>query len=540
MSAARSDAVRRPCCGRRRSAFSLAELMIAVMLLGLGLLFIAAALPVGIDYTRRNLDAGDAQAAGQEALTLLRSRVRTSQNLVAPGVPVVTYHRADQIVRPRNADGTADNLYEPLIKVRPLVMANVLAEQDDNRQPGTAVLDPTEVLITAWYLAQGLATTSKEVDPPNPRLGLNPAPRFVLTGPLHAPLRDVPLAPIRPTERVFPFVRPLAADQIDPRILVRDPRRMIGYRPPDDSEWQAVLERRIAWTAFYRRVSYRRDPGRDGQFFTPDDVLQSDPLRYEFIVVVTRRPTPRHRFAVQRFDRNNIRDFREPEAAAPGAFVANGPYGSATVAPVPWLVVLTKIEPELKRRQDYDFYIPPAPGPQLRQRVAERYLTDSFRDTPPARLTFRCKPQVGQLLPPGSILIPARNDWAPNLLNAGAGFPGQPPRADYGFVPGAPDALPIYRVIERPDLRTLVVENNGYYPWNRLDRWNEQVAAGMPFWVIPPAFVSRDANGQPIFEQTSPILAVVRQVVTLPELPAEVFGLSAAGGGAGGAGGRVP
>lgn len=528
------------------AAFSLAELMIAVMLLGLGLLFIAAALPVGIDYTRRNLDAGDARAAADEALALLRARVRTSRNLVAPGVPGATYHRADHIFRPRHTDGTADDLYEPVIKVRPLVMGNVLAERDGDRQAGAAVIDPAEATILAWlFAAFGGRADSGEADVPAPRLGLNPVPRFIVSGPLHAPLRDVPFAPVRPTERVFPFVRPMPgrSDSTDPQLLVSDPQRFLRYDAPNVAEWRQTLERRIAWAAFYRRVSYRREPGPDGHFrFSPqdppDDVLSDDPLRYEFIVVVTRRPTPQHRFAVQQAE-PNLRAFQRPRAVTPGTFTGNLPYGSACVAPVPWLVVMKDIEPVMRARQTYDVYLPPpGPGPTLNQRVPQRYLLDAFRNNPPPRLTFHCRPEVGQLLPPGSILIPARNDWAPNALNAGGGNPMLPPRAEFGFVPSAPDALPIYRVIERPDDRTLIVENNGYYPWNLQDRWTEQIAAGMPFWVIPPPFVSRDSDGQPIFEQTSPILAVVRQVVTLPELPDRIFGISATGGGPGG--GRVP
>jgi len=511
---------------RRRvaPAFSLAELMIAVMLLGLGLLFIAAALPVGIDYTRRNLDAGDARSAADEALALLRARVRTSENLVAPGVPRATYHRADHIFRPRRADGSADDLYEPVIKVRPLVLGNVLAERDGNREPGTPVIDPTEAVVTLWYQALG-RVTSAEADVAAPRLGLNPA-RFAVSGPLHALLRDVPFAPIRPTERVFPLVRPAATDATDPLDVLRElqPATPVPYRPPDASEWRQVLERRIAWTAFYRRVSYRRTippaGGRGGE-------LLDDPLRYEFIVVVARRPTPQHRYAVQDASRG-IDSFRTPRAVTPGTFAAGAPYGALCVAPVPWLVVFREFEPLLRRGRDYDYYLR---GPGALQ-TGERYLRQSLRDSPPARLTFRCSPEVGRLLAPGSILIPARNDWRPS------GLPNALPQL--GFVPGAPDTMPIYRVVQRPDLTTVVVENNGYYPWNFQDRWARQMADQMPFWVIPPPFVSRDANGQPIFEQTSPILTVVRQVIRLPQLPQQIFGITSGAGGPGGGGGRVP
>ena len=110
----------------------------------------------------------------------------------------------------------------------------------------------------------------------------------------------------------------------------------------------------------------------------------------------------------------------------------------------------------------------------------------------------------------GSIFIPAVNDqrYVPSPIGVAQLV---------GFVPSAPESLPIYEVVERPDDTTVVVKNNGYYPW--LNPGVAGLNAGaFPVWVIPPAFVERDSNGQPVYERTSPILKVVRRTVTLREI----------------------
>ncbi len=524
---------RRPPAARDacRRAFSLAEMLIAIMLLGLGLLFIAAALPVGIDYTRRNLDSGEASAAAREALEILARQVRTSHELAARSLAGQnTYARLDAIVRPRQSDPQSPNLvfapddgYEPLLKVRALVMGNLLAEPVGSRRAGEPIVDPVEAIARA-YVSRLVTPTAqnryKEVDyfgSLEPVLALNPA-RFASAGRFHTAMRGIPRAAVHPLERVFPPVRAWSADRLNPLTLLNRPSLLWTYEPPQPGEYRAALDRRIAWTAFYRRVSYRRDPGPDGNLATPDDIPADDPLRYEFIVVITRRPTLNHRFAVQNVPGPGLRWFQQPVAAAGDAL--GSPYGSSCIAPVPWLVVFTGFEPQLRAGQEYA-YRQVVTGPNRSQ--VERYLQAGFRDAQPPRLVFRCREEVGRLLPPGSVLIPARNDWYPNAAV------NRLPQV--GFVPSVPDGLPVYRVIERPDATTVVVDNNGYYPWISTDNWTRQSAAALPFWVIPPSFVTRDAGGQPIFEQTTPVVQVVRQVVTLTELRAPpVAGFGPTGG----------
>ena len=55
--------------------FSLAELMIAIGILGVGLLMIAGAFPVGLDQTRQGVELLTSQRVFNEAITTLRTRV---------------------------------------------------------------------------------------------------------------------------------------------------------------------------------------------------------------------------------------------------------------------------------------------------------------------------------------------------------------------------------------------------------------------------------------------------------------------------------
>jgi prepilin-type N-terminal cleavage/methylation domain-containing protein len=150
------------------SAFSLAELMIALVILGLGLLFIAAALPVGLEYTRQTVDLANADAAGEYALEQLETNLRTSIRLYDWGIADPTganvFRRLDNIHRPRGYDPGStppryplDKTYEPLFKVRPLAMGNVRV---GSVPPGETreIVDDVEATISAYIRALGGAT----------------------------------------------------------------------------------------------------------------------------------------------------------------------------------------------------------------------------------------------------------------------------------------------------------------------------------------------------------------------------------------------
>ena len=207
-------------------------------------------------------------------------------------------------------------------------------------------------------------------------------------------------------------------------------------------------------------------------------------------MVAARRPSVNHRFAQQDWTQPLNLPLAYPDVGAP--------VGPDRLAPVPWLVVFQAL--------------PVPPVFFTDGQSGDRFFDTSFPGDAPT-LRFTCTQEVGRLLPEGSILIPAVNDDRP-----GGTQPPPPPAPNRfaGFVPHAPDALPIYEVVERPDEFTVIVKNNGFYPW--VNTATGCGAQHWPVWVIPPAFRERDSTGQPVFERRSPILAVARRYIRLREI----------------------
>jgi hypothetical protein len=192
--------------------------------------------------------------------------------------------------------------------------------------------------------------------------------------------------------------------------------------------------------------------------------------------------------------------------------------GADRLVPEPWLVsfgptgndpsVNNAWAPVLQPGTDFD-YVPTSSQQVFLEGKSDRVLRSSFARIPTLR--FFCNSAVGRLLPVGSYVIPAvNNDFGPIPKPTD-------PVADVryvGFIPHSPEQMPIWRVVDRPDENTVVVESNGVYPW---------VAPGVPpqlflCWVVPPAFTQRDGAGQPIFEDRSPILSLTRRVIRVPEI----------------------
>jgi len=514
-----------------RAAFSLAELMIALVVLGLGLLFIAAALPAGIEYARRNADLAAAEAAGLEALNTLELYVRTSRVIVFNSSNPSAWRRADSIVRPRLQHPSKTDVYllatdpnvpdppgpidyEPIIKVRPFVMRNVGASA--NRR-AWHVVDDTEAAVAAYLQSVlNIAPNPLETD----------VPPF---------LRDLPVCPA--TVRFYPPVQSVTRFRVedffgdraayrtfDPRTdsSLQVPAGQPDFDPVHDGvdvarqELEQCLGRRIAWAAFYRRVSYPKwTAGTDG-LFASDDSDQSeapidgtgDPLLYEFIMVVTLRPTEQHRYPMQDLT-GGISAFVRPRALAENA--GTDISGSDRLAPTPWLVVFQNLHEYRGVGTGGDDVV------RGNQQTGERVVNPGAPQAAQreVRLRFNCRPELGALLPVGSKLIPARNDYRSTAL-VGNGIPaGRQGRV--GFVPSSPDTLPIFTVIERPDLRTIVVESDGFFPWQARGTHNNPDVE-FPFWIIPPPFVERGSDGQPVYDDRSPIVQVLRRTVRLTEV----------------------
>lgn len=493
----------------RRLAFSLAEMMIALVILGLGLIFIAAALPVGVEYTRRTAELAQAEAAGQSALDTLQQHVRTARFGVRHQYgtfPVASPPRLDMIFRSRQ--GLATQGYplvpevntSPRIKVRPLIAANIdltPGALPPTGSRGREVPDSGEELLRAIFASPDInfpqhfppiplpLTANVDLPAVGERLFDNPT--------LTAAARVYPPISSDLRRGVLPFIQNASGEKYASTPLRDEFEDATNPVIDLGREARKLLDRRVVWTAFYRRVSYTLPAPNaiyDGAVVLPNGqpaVRPGDPLTYEFIVVLCRRQTDNHRFARQ--DGSAFPALvgagspQQPRAMSPGV---SGALGSDRLAPEPWLVSFTSL---------------PTPGAGVQFQTLGR----DWDPNNPHRTTLRffCTPELGSILPVGSVLIPAMNDV------------GAAGTQRVGFVPNLPDALPIYEVIDRPDATTVVVRGNGVYPWLN----NGVNPREFLFWTIPPAFTDRpNAGSQPVWERRSPILSVVRRVVRLPEV----------------------
>lgn len=509
---------------RRRLAFSLAEMMIALAILGLGLLFIAAALPAGVSVARESADFAVADAAAEEALDLIEQHIRTSRELMYPRVDYTAdqYARADDLFTPRMVRGGAAFFqrprrddFEPFIKVRPFELSSI--EYRVNNQNRTApFVDFSEFVIERFHRTNNLFAAAQPAVEFDSGFQL-PTNRRLL-------LADNPI--LSPLARVYPPVTPIRPMLVDE--YFRDQPNYYQYKSRQGSglgvysaELEKAQSRRIAWTAFYRRVSYDAivGPGPDNTFGTPDDIRSArDPHIYEIIVVVTRRPTDTHRFPTQNPTPNNFTEL--PQAT-----------NVDRLAPMPWLVTFASDMPvensimqDLNRATGWGINGPDNFDDSV---GSNRSLASDFSQR--ANFVFRTQRDpatnrypVGELLPVGSIIIPAANDDFPTTRNIAPweppGNPSNPPSPTKrlsGFAPHMPNTLPIYEVIERPDNNTIICKNNGAHPWVA----RGLTARAFPCWVIPPSFVERDGNGQPVYDRRSPVLSVHRRLIRIPELP---------------------
>lgn len=476
----------------QRPAFSLAEMMIALAILAMGLLVIGIALPVGAKFQSESINLATADAAADYAESVIRGRMCIPRDLYEGGELVAF----SPIFVPRDDGegggfgsggdrGLFDPTYEPLIKVRALWTQNAVATPGGtfgyHDQGNTFYVGPLAPVLPEarvdWWI-----TNMAGFGQPGPKE--SGARQFYQSSPwIWWSLPSV--AMVYPP--VEPDTRRLATNYFD---AFQD-SGMYTRRPVTDTgsgvvgaETLKALDRRVNWTAFYRRVSYRTG---------------SDPTYYEFIIVVTRRPSARHQFPVQDVTASAALGAKS-SSGSQGSQIPDAMPGVGSGAPMPWLVTFNSL---------------PAPpnGFDAQGNPLGSGNTPLSIGTAPAFMRFTINPNYSALFPEGGIFIPARND---DYEDAEIVIP-----ENYlvKFGPISPTVLPIYEVAERPDDQTVLVQYNGYYPM-RGDRTPLSASsAGLwPVWVIPPAFEERDSDGDPLLEDKSPVLKVHRFFINLPEI----------------------
>jgi prepilin-type N-terminal cleavage/methylation domain-containing protein len=485
---------------RPRRGFSLVEMMIALLVLAFGVLIVGAALPIGIEYARKTTNAATGEATASYALDIIESYVRTSDT----AIDSLTHVRKDALFRPRQSAlphpligqytfNGRERDYEPYVKVRPFVFGNedltparVVSPSTD---PQPIPPDEGELIINAYMTllnpgtVDGRAYEWAEYDS-----GYTDAlrPYSLYDQPSIPGIARVypPVAHYIPQGFTFvhPSVRELAP--YDPNVWTV-PRSGNVLKPDvTNVERLRAAERLVAWTAFYRRVSYQSD---------------SDPDLYEVIVLVTRRPTQRHRYPYQIYQDPDFKSVFRRSQALPidmGGTRTNGP-GPDRLAPMPWLVTFKRLPPQpawVGRRDRRLNQVDPA-GP----------------------LEFVCTNRTSKLFPPGQVFIPAVNDAHTTYINAA--------RPLVGFIPNSPDSLPVYEVIDRAQGPgngewTIRVKNNGLYPFVGSQTGDANVDQNpdyWPVWVIPPAAEAAQGDDH-AFSDDSPIIGVSRRVIRIGEI----------------------
>ncbi|MCH8804753.1 MAG: hypothetical protein IH986_01515 [Planctomycetes bacterium] len=488
--------------------------------------------------TRETTEAAVGEAAGKYGMVVVERSMRLAGAFGKPNAtpPILVRPDIDSVFRPRVqvtsgvpplvgelAPQPAPGFdFEPFVKVRPLISLNFNAKLGLGL-PMAVMPDRGEELIRAWLLGTGRPTLSTEVDFP---LG-GPFADVNGDGILDSRVFNPVLSAIA---RTYPPVS--SVTRLDPDDFFSNGQYRVTLVSEQEREMRKALDRTIGWTAFYRRVSYAEG---------------SDPNLYEIIVIATRRPGRDFRFGVQdesaplgarwgpqppmgggsgsqqgeqaaalaesseretagigpNFDGNG----GEPVAGAAG----NGAFGGTiaravastveeSAAPSAWLVLFT--------------VLPPLPDLVLGD--PNRAVDPLFEEA--ATLSFKCTASVGALLPVGSIFIPAVNDDRPGSIPGQVYVSAVPGVQISGFVPHSPTILPIYKVVERPDLTTVIVKNPGVYPWVNPNAATP-LSQHWPVWVIPPSFKEHDSNGRPIFENRSSVLSVTRRYIRLREIP---------------------
>jgi hypothetical protein len=282
--------------------------------------------------------------------------VRTSRgSLVADDVNTV---RLDSIFQPRLLNGnvvSVNTQYEPIVKVRPLSMANLRTDSTGYlRYP---IVDFGEQLVFGFVTLPstlGLRFPNAAVFNSTPLLEVEIQP----VGPLTS-LSTADAPPISGALRVYPAVQPVRPFTVES--FLRDDPEYGRYRSRflsgkktscDPAELKKLLDSRIGWTAFYRRLSYdiAREPGPDNTLGNADDVFvqRGEPGLYEIIVVVTARVSQSHRYAVQDTAIGGENRLRKPKAAKGSSVAATSPYGADRLFPAPWLVTFAQM-PVLSR-----------------------------------------------------------------------------------------------------------------------------------------------------------------------------------------------
>ena len=332
-------------CGRRRRvappAFSLAELMIAIAILGIGLLVVASMFPIAWGKARDLSQHTTTVAVAETAEMTVKLVTRVDS---AAECRNFTSFAGDYVVETRSSYPTPTPLSSFLnggspsdTKVHPLTLENVLVVAPSGGS-SPIITDQTWLLMDpdAADPADQYRITPGD-DPTNPS-DLRPDPNLAVPCPGQDTVEWYNVPQVLLHQRVFPAVDPY-------------PNALIPPHPGID-QWNARLEtRRYCWAVFHRLNEVIEHPlppnppgdsGEQARFRKERRAAARTPRVFTMYYVILTR-TQGQRFARQ--------DEVQLAAGAITALNHTTAIPADVMFPSPWLVPITTPDPQVASRQ---------------------------------------------------------------------------------------------------------------------------------------------------------------------------------------------
>ncbi|MCP4248603.1 MAG: prepilin-type N-terminal cleavage/methylation domain-containing protein [bacterium] len=435
-----------------RSAFSLVELMIAIVILGLGLLVVATMFPIAWTKAREVSEFTTATACTDAAEASVRLLTRVSKVVTVAGAPVYVSSSFVGDGLDLDADGMADNR-DPWVHA--LELGNISADAGWGAAP-----PPPEIGDF-----QSFSGTGRNPDPE----AIHPSIAYG-TGPF---ARTVEIAF---QDRVYP--------PLPPSPVATTPAPMVA-------QWQALLgQRRFCWSVLHK-LNYDYDPT------TPPATPPAPPLpslnatrTLTLYLVTLRRGQATRRYARQ-----------DPGFAFAGTPIVPPFVSPEPIGPLPTTAVVPRA---LNATEDVQFPVPwrvqieivdstplvaTTIGPAGVPSVA--LANDSAGSSASNRL-------VAEMMPRGAYLIDERNGLIYRVA-----------RRDYNLAAPGEAVLTFEQEIPPESLDVdgdYYALGGGLLPAELL----------RTVWVFPPAVEKqRAARGMPIFDGPQPVAAIELRTVAL-------------------------